>query len=399
MTSIDEQLDILTRGVEELIPATELRERLELGQPLRIKAGFDPTAPDIHLGHTVLINKLKQWQDLGHKVIFLVGDLTALVGDPTGKNVTRIPLSREQIEQNALTYTEQVFKILDPNVTEVVFNSKWLNELSFVEIIQLAAKYNVARMLERDDFSKRYKGGVSIGVHEFLYPLMQAYDSVVLKADLEIGGTDQKFNLLLGRHLQQEYGQRPQMVMTMPILEGLDGEQKMSKSLGNYIGVSDPPDEMFGKLMSISDELMWRYYDLLSFESAAAIEGKKQQVNSGRNPRDVKNELAKEIVTRFHSEEEALNAEREFSSRFQNGALPSEMPEIHLEVGAEGLMIGSLLQKAGLTKSTSEALRLVKQRAVRVDGERIENEKLCFNSGNKYTIQVGKRKFARIYLA
>lgn len=399
LLSIDEQLAIMRSGAEELIPEQGLRERLQSSNPLKIKAGFDPTAPDLHLGHTVLLNKLRQFQELGHEIIFVIGDLTALVGDPTGKNATRKPLTRDQIDDNARTYTEQVFKILDPSATRVVFNSRWLSKLSFVEIIQLAAKYNVARMLERDDFNQRYKGGVSIALHEFLYPLMQAYDSVVLEADVEIGGTDQKFNLLLGRHMQQEYGQKPQVVMTMPILEGLDGTQKMSKSLGNYVGVADPPDEMFGKLMSISDKLMWRYFDLLSHESPASIAAEKMKVEQGSNPRDAKIALAREMVARFHSQAEAERAEAEFASRFRNGALPSDILSIQVMGGAKGMLITNLLQQAGLTKSTSEAMRLIEQKAVRVDGERIEDTRLWIEPASEHLYQVGKRKFVRVFLA
>ncbi len=394
--SIDEQLAIIRRGAEEIIPEQELIEKLKLGRPLRIKAGFDPTAPDIHLGHTVLINKLRAFQQLGHHVIFLVGDFTARIGDPTGKNVTRKPLAEEQIIENAKTYQQQVFKILDPDRTEVVYNSSWLSELGAVGMIELAAQYNVARMLERDDFSKRYKSGQSIAVHEFLYPLVQGYDSVALEADLELGGTDQKFNLLVGRHLQQGAGQEPQVVMTMPILEGLDGVQKMSKSLNNYIGVSDPAEEMFGKVMSISDQLMWRYYELLSFLSSAEIEAFKKEVGAGANPRDIKIKLAVELVDRFHGEGQGELARQQFVSRFKHGALPDEIDAVVLETGGEGIPVANLLKESGLTTSTSEALRMIRQGAVKLDGDRVTDTAMLVTVREGSVFQVGKRKFRKV---
>ncbi len=390
-----EAISLLKRGTEEILLESELKERLGYGRPLRVKAGFDPTAPDLHLGHTVLINKLRQFQELGHHVLFLIGDFTARIGDPTGKSATRKPLSAEQVLENARTYREQIFKILDPERAEVVFNSDWLGKLSAVELIQLAAQSTVARMLERDDFQKRYSNGQPIAIHEFLYPLLQGYDSVVLRADVEIGGTDQKFNLLMGRELQKAYGQTPQLVMTVPILEGLDGVQKMSKSLGNYIGIQDPADEMFGKLMSVSDELMWRYFDLLSFRSTAEIEGFKRQVAEGANPRDIKFLLAEELVDRFHGAGAGAAAREEFIARFRHGAMPSEIPEVTVTSG-EPLAIAQLLKAAGLVPSTSEALRMIKQGGVRIDGERVEDADLRLAPGSNHVFQVGKRRFARV---
>ena len=391
-------LQQIKRGTEEILVESELVERLASGRPLRVKAGFDPTAPDLHLGHTVLLNKLRQFQDLGHEAIFLIGDFTGMIGDPTGKNVTRKPLTRDEVIENAKTYEQQIFKILDPEKTLVMFNSSWMSEMSAADLIQLAAKHTVARMLERDDFSKRYRSGQPIAIHEFLYPLVQGYDSVALKADVELGGTDQKFNLLVGRQLQEAYGQKPQVVLTMPILEGLDGVQKMSKSLGNYIGIDEPPDEMFGKLMSISDELMWRYFELLSFRPLDEIEALRQEIAGGRNPRDVKFELAREIVARFHSEADAERARQNFVARFQKGALPDDMPEVSLDVPAEGIPVANLLKEAGLTSSTSEALRMIQQGAVRIDGQRIEDRKLVLPPGGSHVCQVGKRRFARVRL-
>ncbi|HFD79646.1 MAG TPA: tyrosine--tRNA ligase [Gammaproteobacteria bacterium] len=393
-----EGLEQIRRGAEEILVESELVERLREGRPLRVKAGFDPTAPDLHLGHTVLLNKLKQFQDLGHEAIFLIGDFTGMIGDPTGKNVTRKPLTRDEVIENARTYESQIFHILDPEKTLVMFNSSWMNEMTPVDMIQLAARHTVARMLERDDFSKRYRAGQPIAIHEFLYPLVQGYDSVALRADVELGGTDQKFNLLVGRQLQEAYGQKPQVVLTMPILEGLDGVQKMSKSLGNYIGISEPPEEMFGKLMSISDELMWRYFELLSFRPLADIERLQREMREGRNPRDIKFELALEIVARFHSQADAERAREAFIARFQKGALPEDMPEVRLAAGGEGLPIANLLKDAGLTSSTSEALRMLKQGAVRVDGERIEDRQLRLGAGSEHVFQVGKRRFARVRL-
>ncbi|MGR9117179.1 MAG: tyrosine--tRNA ligase [Gammaproteobacteria bacterium] len=394
---MQEQLNYLFRGVEEVLVEEELKKKLEEGRPLRIKAGFDPTAPDLHLGHTVLINKLRQFQELGHEVLFLIGDFTGMIGDPTGKNVTRKPLTRDEVIANAETYEQQVFKILDPAKTLVLFNSSWMNAMSPVDLIQLAAKHTVARMLERDDFNKRYKGGQPIAIHEFLYPLIQGYDSVAMKADVELGGTDQKFNLLVGRQLQELYGQKPQVVMTMPILEGLDGVQKMSKSLNNYIGVADAPDDMFGKIMSISDELMWRYFELLSFRPVAEITRWRQECEQGANPRDYKVKLAQEIIERFHHVSAAQKALKNFEDRFQRGAMPDEMDELEL-VAYEGYAIANLLKDAGLTTSTSESLRMIKQGAVKIDGEKVSDPRLVIAAGTHQVYQVGKRKFARIKL-
>ena len=392
---IEATIEQIRRGAEEILVEEDLIEKLKEGRPLRIKAGFDPTAPDLHLGHTVLINKLRQFQDLGHEVIFLIGDFTGMIGDPTGKNITRKPLTREAVLENAKSYERQVFKILDPQKTTVVFNSSWMGEKSASDLIKLAARQTVARMLERDDFEKRYKGGQPIAIHEFLYPLVQGWDSVELKADVELGGTDQKFNLLMGRELQKQEGQRPQTILTMPILEGLDGVQKMSKSLDNYIGVSDAPGEMFGKIMSISDELMWRYYELLSFRPMDEVDALKREVEGGANPRDAKVSLAKEIVARFHSEEAAAEAEQEFVNRFRKGAIPNEMPEIEL-VSADGVAIANLLKEAGLTNSTSDAMRMIRQGAVKADGEKVEDTKLMVEAGTQQVFQVGKRRFARV---
>ena len=396
---VEESLGLIKRGSDELLVEAEMLEKLKSGRPLRIKAGFDPTAPDLHLGHTVLINKLRHFQDLGHHIIFLIGDFTGMIGDPTGKNATRPPLSREQVLENAKTYQSQVFKILDPAKTEVAFNSAWFNELGSAGMIKLAAHYTVARMLERDDFAKRYAAGQSIAVHEFLYPLCQGYDSVALQADVELGGTDQKFNLLVGRELQKHYGQTPQCVLTMPLLEGLDGVNKMSKSLGNYVGITDAPRDMFGKLMSISDVLMWRYFDLLSFRSNADIAALKRQADEGRNPRDIKVELAQEIVARFHNTAAADEALAEFESRFRQGVLPEDMPEVHVNCGATGLTIAQLLKQANLTGSTSEALRMIDQGAVKIDGQRIDDKGLLINGAASFVVQVGKRKFARVICA
>jgi tyrosyl-tRNA synthetase len=371
-------------------------ERLATGVPLRVKAGFDPTAPDLHLGHTVLINKLRQFQELGHEVLFLIGDFTGMIGDPTGKNVTRKPLTREEVLANAATYEHQIYKILDPQKTTVMFNSQWMGAMSAADLIQVAAKYTVARMLERDDFSKRYAANQPIAVHEFLYPLIQGYDSVAMKADVELGGTDQKFNLLVGRELQKHYGQRPQTILTMPILEGLDGVQKMSKSLDNYIGINEPPGEMFGKLMSISDDLMWRYFELLSFRTMDDIIRLRREVEAGANPRDIKFQLGREIVARFHDPAAAEAAQAEFIARFQKGALPADMPDITLQGPADGLGIATLLKHAALVDSTSEAFRMIRQGAVRCDGERIADKTLVILPGNTHVIQVGKRRFARV---
>ncbi|MGA9395069.1 MAG: tyrosine--tRNA ligase [Azonexus sp.] len=397
MVDVESSLQIIKRGCDELLIESELVERLNSGRPLRIKAGFDPTAPDLHLGHTVLINKLRHFQDLGHHVLFLIGDFTGLIGDPTGKNATRPPLSREQILDNAKTYKEQVFKILDPENTEVCFNSAWFDDLGAAGMIKLAAQHTVARMLERDDFAKRYAGGLPIAIHEFLYPLCQGYDSVAMRADVELGGTDQKFNLLVGRELQKHYGQPPQCVLTMPLLEGLDGINKMSKSLGNYIGIDEAPREIFGKVMSISDELMWRYFDLLSFRNIAEIRQLKASVGKGRNPRDVKVELALELVARFHSGAAAEDALAEFEARFRQGVLPEDMPELSLQTDAP-LALVQVLKQAGLTASTSESLRMIEQGAVRANGEKVVDKAITIAVGETVILQVGKRKFARVTL-
>lgn len=394
--SMLEGLQQIRRGAEEILVESELVERLKEGRPLRVKAGFDPTAPDLHFGHTVLLNKLRQFQELGHEAIFLVGDFTGMIGDPTGKNVTRKPLTRDEVLENARTYEKQIFKILDPEKTQVVFNSSWMGEMSAADLIQLSARHTVARMLERDDFNKRYASGQAIAIHEFIYPLVQGYDSVALKADIELGGTDQKFNLLVGRQLQESYGLKPQVVLTMPILEGLDGVQKMSKSLGNYIGIAEAPDEMFGKLMSISDQLMWRYFELLSLRPLTEIEKLKQDMQAGRNPRDIKFELGRELVARFHSQTKAEQAQQNFIARFQKGALPEDMPEVTLSAEGGGLPVANVLKQAGLTSSTSEALRMIKQGAVRLDGERIEDPRLVLAAGSTRICQVGKRRFARV---
>ena len=393
-----EQLAELVRGADEILPEAELAARLKEGRPLRIKAGFDPTAPDLHLGHTVLLNKMRRFQDFGHEVIFLIGDFTGMIGDPTGKNATRKPLSRDEIAANALTYEAQVFKILDPDKTRIEFNSRWTEKLGAAGLVQLAAKHTVARMLERDDFSKRYAAGEPIAIHEFLYPLVQGYDSVALQADVELGGTDQKFNLLVGRQLQEHYGQKPQVVLTMPILEGLDGVQKMSKSLGNYIGISEAPGEMFGKLMSISDDLMWRYFELLSFRSLAEIEGFKKQIAQGANPRDIKFLLGEEIVARFHGVAAGRAAQEEFVARFQKGAMPEEMPVFVFAAEPGGVAITALLKQCDLTASTSEANRMLEQGGVKVDGEKVSDRGLKLKPGASYVLQVGKRKFARVTL-
>lgn len=396
MTSVADALKIIKRGAEEILLEEALIKKLERGVPLRIKAGFDPTAPDLHLGHTVLINKLRQFQDLGHEILFLIGDFTGMIGDPTGKNITRKPLTREDVLENAKSYQEQIFKILDPAKTQVVFNSSWMNKMSPSELIQLAAKHTVARMLERDDFNKRYKSGQPIAIHEFLYPLIQGYDSVELRADVELGGTDQKFNLLVGRQLQEIYGQEPQVVLTMPILEGLDGVQKMSKSLGNYIGIADEPNDMFGKLMSISDELMWRYLELLSFKSTSEIESWRQEVEAGLNPRDIKVRMAEELVERFHDREAAIKAHQSFVDRFRKGAIPDEMPEIEVAAIEGTIAIANLLKEAELVTSTSEAMRMIKQGAVKLDGEKVTDKSMRIQAGSTLIAQVGKRRFARV---
>ena len=397
-SEVERALGVIKRGCEELISEEEMARRLAERRTLRVKAGFDPTAPDLHIGHTVLLNKLRQLQDLGHTALFLVGDFTGLIGDPTGKNATRPPLSREEVQKNALTYQEQVFKILDPARTEVVFNSAWMDQLSAADMIRLAATHTVARMLERDDFHKRYKGNQPIAIHEFLYPLVQGYDSVALRADLELGGTDQKFNLLMGRELQKHFGQPPQCILTMPLLEGLDGVNKMSKSLGNYVGINEAPGEIFGKLMSVSDDLMWRYIELLSFRSLADIARWKDEVKAGRNPRDVKVEFAREIVARFHGVLAAGEAHADFEARFRQGEMPAEMPAVELAAGEQGLGVAALLKNAGLTSSTSEALRMIEQGGVKLNGERVTDRGLQLKRGETVVAQVGKRKFARVTL-
>ena len=389
-------LAVIKRGADELLIEAELIKKLEQNRPLRIKAGFDPTAPDLHLGHTVLLNKMRQLQDMGHHALFLIGDFTGMIGDPTGKNATRPPLTREQVLANAESYREQVFKVLDPAKTEVVFNSTWMDKFSAVDLIRLAATHTVAQMLERDDFSKRYIGNQPIAIHEFVYPLVQGYDSVALKADIELGGTDQKFNLLMGRELQKHFGQPPQCVLTMPLLEGLDGVNKMSKSLGNYIGVTDTPTDMFGKIMSISDVLMWRYLELLSFRSLAEIATWRAEVEGGRNPRDIKVLLAQEIVARFHSQQAAVDALAEFEARFQKGVLPDDMPEVAVASQDGKVGVPQMLKQAGLVDSTSEAMRMIQAGAVKLDGERVNDKGDTVKAGSVVVAQVGKRKFARI---
>ncbi|WP_371188290.1 tyrosine--tRNA ligase [Thalassotalea maritima] len=399
MTDIQQAFDELKRGAEEILLEDELLEKLKTGKPLKIKAGFDPTAPDLHLGHTVLINKLRQFQQLGHEVIFLIGDFTGMIGDPTGKNVTRKPLSKEDVLANAETYKEQVFKILDPAKTRVEFNSTWMEALGSAGMLKLASRQTVARMMERDDFKKRYKEGQAIAIHEFMYPLVQGWDSVALEADVELGGTDQKFNLLMGRELQKAEGQRPQTVLMMPLLEGLDGVQKMSKSLGNYIGITDAPNDMFGKVMSISDDLMWRYYDLLSFRPLSEIDAFKQQVADGANPRDIKIALAKEIIARFHDEAAAEAAHQEFINRFQKGAMPEDMEEKTIATEDGSIALANLLKEAGLVATTSDARRMVKQGAVKIDGEKATDAMQACAAGSTAVYQVGKRKFAKVTLS
>jgi tyrosyl-tRNA synthetase len=396
MQGVEDSLALIKRGADELLIESELADKLKSGRPLRIKTGFDPTAPDLHLGHTVLINKMRHFQDLGHHVMFLIGDFTGMIGDPTGKNTTRPPLSREQILVNAQSYQEQVFKILDPEKTEICFNSSWIEPLGAAGMIRLAALHTVARMLERDDFAKRYRGGQPIAIHEFLYPLCQGYDSVAMKADVELGGTDQKFNLLVGRELQKHYGQAPQCILMMPLLEGLDGVNKMSKSLGNYVGINEPPREIFGKLMSVSDDLMWRYFDLLSFRALDEVSSFKREVAGGRNPRDVKVLLAQEIVARFHGAAAAIEALSDFDARFRQGGIPDDIPEVDLDSVDGVLGVAQVLKQAGLTASTSEALRMIEQGGVKADGAKIEDKNLAFAAGAVVVLQVGKRKFARV---
>jgi tyrosyl-tRNA synthetase len=391
-------LDAIRRGADELILEEDLRRKLARGKPLRVKAGFDPTAPDLHLGHTVLLNKMRQFQELGHHVMFLIGDFTGMIGDPTGRNATRPPLTPEQIAANAETYKSQVFKVLDPERTEVMFNSTWCSQLGAAGVVKLAGRWTVARMLERDDFSKRFAEQRPISIHEFLYPLVQGYDSVAMKADVELGGTDQKFNLLVGRELQKDFGQESQVILTMPLLEGLDGVNKMSKSLGNYVGITDAPNEMFGKLMSISDELMWRYIELLSFESLATIRDWKQSLQQGANPRDIKVRFAQEIVTRFHSRAAAQTALQDFESRFRDGGVPDDLVEQVIDVPADGALIVQVLKTSGVVPSTSEAHRMIEQGGVKVNGEKVSDKSLRLDAGATYVLQVGKRKFAKVAL-
>ena len=393
--TIDETLAIIQRGTDEILPLEELKKKLEKNKPLRVKLGMDPTAPDLHLGHTVVINKMRQLQDLGHEIIFLIGDFTGMIGDPTGKNATRKPLTKADVLENAKSYEDQVFKILDKDKTKIAFNSEWMSKMSSAEMISLASKQTVARMLERDDFSKRYKGGQAISIHEFLYPLVQGYDSVALRADIELGGSDQKFNLLVGRELQKQANMEPQVILTMPILEGLDGVQKMSKSLGNYIGIDEDPDSMFGKIMSISDDLMWRYLELLSFESLETIESWKKEVKDGENPRNIKFRLAEEIITRFHSEAQAKKAQQNFIDRFAKNQIPDEMDEFTF---SKGIKVANLLKDTNLVSSTSEAFRMIKQGAVKIDGEKLTDKDLVPDKGT-LVFQVGKRKFARVTIS
>ena len=398
MTSTKKAIELISRGTEEVLIEEELKKKLDSGKRLNIKAGFDPTAPDLHLGHTVLINKLRQFQTLGHQIIFLIGDYTGMIGDPSGKSATRPPLSTEEVQENAKTYQEQIFKILDPDLTKVVFNSSWMDKMDAADLIRLASHHTVARMLERDDFDKRYKSNQPISIHEFLYPLIQGYDSVELDVDVELGGTDQKFNLLVGRQLQEVHGKSPQVVITMPILEGLDGNQKMSKSLDNYIGIDEPAKEMFGKIMSISDTLMWRYFELLSFKDLDEIEQYKKQIETGENPRDIKFKLAEEIITRFHDSKLAQDAKNDFVKRFSNNAIPDVIDEIEIKIDPEGIFFANILKEAGLVSSTSDAHRMIKQAAVKIDGERVEDGKQILQEGFSAVIQVGKRKFARVKL-
>ncbi|NIL93778.1 MAG: tyrosine--tRNA ligase [Woeseiaceae bacterium] len=398
MENIKEQLQELVRGSDEVLPEDGLEAKLKQGRPLVVKAGFDPTAPDLHIGHTVLINKMRQFQEFGHEVVFLIGDFTGMIGDPSGKNTTRPPLSVDEIKANAETYEAQIFKILDEKATRIDFNSRWMGSMDAAGLVKLASHYTVARMLERDDFNKRYTGGQPISIHEFLYPIVQGYDSVALKADVELGGTDQKFNLLVGRQIQQDYGQEPQVVLTMPLLEGLDGVQKMSKSLDNYVGITEAPGEMFGKVMSISDELMWRYFELLSFRTLEDIAALRKRVDEGLNPRDAKFELARELVERFHDAKAAKAAQEAFIARFREGAMPDEMPELSVKSKDGRLGIAHLLKEAGLVSSTSEAFRMIKQGAVRIDGVRVEDRALEIDAGSTCIYQVGKRKFSRVSL-
>jgi tyrosyl-tRNA synthetase len=399
MASVERQLETIRRGADELLIESELREKLKSGRPLRVKAGFDPTAPDLHLGHTVLLNKLRQLQDLGHQILFLIGDFTGMIGDPSGRNATRPPLTREDIARNGRTYADQVFRVLDRDRIEVFFNSAWMDGMSAADMVRLAARHTVARMLERDDFAKRYKGQQPIAIHELLYPLVQGYDSVALRADLELGGTDQKFNLLMGREVQKEHGQPPQCILTLPLLEGTDGVNKMSKSLGNYIGISEDPAEIFGKLMSISDELMWRYIDLLTFEPPEAVQKWKREVRDGRNPRDVKAGFAREIVARFHGADAAQAAVADFEARFKRDEIPAGIRELTVDSPGGAVALSQLLKQAGLTASTSEAVRLIEQGGVKVDGEKVSDKAHKLPKGSRSVLQVGKRKFARVTIA
>lgn len=396
MTDLEKSLEMIRRGADEIIREEDLRQKLEQGKPLRVKTGFDPTAPDLHLGHTVLINKMRHFQELGHHVMFLIGDFTGLIGDPSGRDDSRKPLTPEELAENAETYKEQVYKILRPDETEICFNSEWGEALGAAGMIKLAAGYTVARMLERDDFKRRYAANQPISIHEFLYPLMQGYDSVAMRADVELGGTDQKFNLLVGRELQKEAGQAPQVALTMPILEGLDGKKKMSKSLGNYVGIDEPPDEMFGKLMSISDELMWRYFELLSFRPWDEIRRLQKEIEEGANPKLAKVELALEIVERFHDKRAASKARDEFAARFQRGAMPSDIEEKQVAADGDGILIAKLLKNSGLVASTTEGVRMLKQGAVRIDSERVEDDAMTLAVGTTHVYQVGKRRFARV---
>jgi tyrosyl-tRNA synthetase len=398
MASPEETLELIRRGTDEILLEEDLLARLKTGKPLHVKAGFDPTAPDLHLGHTLLLNKMRQFQDLGHKVTFLIGDFTGMIGDPSGKNETRPPLTKEQVVENAATYRKQVFKVLDPDKTNIQFNSEWMDKLSAADMIKLAATHTVARMLERDDFHKRYHAGQSIAIHEFLYPLLQGYDSVAMRADIELGGTDQKFNLLMGRELQKHLGQKPQVVITLPLLIGLDGVKKMSKSLNNYIGINESAKQIFGKVMSLSDETMWNYFELISFKSLSEIKNYREEVENGLNPRDVKFRLAEELAERFHNREEAVHAHESFVAQFQQGALPEEIPECTLPVGA-GMLIANVIKSAGLTDTTSDALRMLKQGAVKIDGERVTEKDLLLTAGKTILIQVGKRRFSKVILA
>jgi tyrosyl-tRNA synthetase len=398
MSSLDQSLEIIRRGTEEILLEDDLLERLKTGKPLRVKAGFDPTAPDLHLGHTVLLNKMRQLQELGHEVLFLIGDFTGMIGDPSGKNETRPPLTREQVDLNAATYRKQVFKVLDPDKTKIMFNSEWMNKLSPADLIKLASMHTVARMLERDDFHKRYTNGQSIAIHEFLYPLLQGYDSVAMRADIELGGTDQKFNLLMGRELQKHFGQKPQTVITLPLLPGLDGIKKMSKSLGNYIGIDEAPNEIFGKVMSLSDETMWLYFELISFRSLPEIKKFSEEVSNGLNPRDIKFRLGEEIVERFYDRATAKQAQENFVAQFQQGGVPDDLPAISLSANKDGLAIANIIKMAGLTESTSEAIRMLQQGAVRIDGERVNDRNLVLQAGSEFILQVGKRRFAKVSL-